>query len=220
MQEEYTRVKEAVEALAEMEYPKVWVGKEGITPEEAMAEGQFKLSLAMEALEDGTPEEAEEVWAELGTESDEPPVETVTPISVNWVDALTVYKKGLHRYIDPDDEAELSSATRVIGHAKHGRVPVVYAWGVDFKDMEDLDHENGDIEVAKAFTHDGRVLVPTVPKYNYVDVEDLAPEDMDDDLLDYLECYASKGSYVMVNSFVMEENAATLEAVDSRLEEG
>ena len=114
-------------------------------------------------------------------------------MSVNWVDGFSVYGTGFYRHIDPDVNAQLGEAVRVMYHAKHGRGPVKESWNIEFKEIDEPDMEGGDIRVAKAFTPDGKALVPMTPNYRYVRVEDLTPEDVDDDLLDYLECYSMDG---------------------------
>jgi hypothetical protein len=250
------RIEEAVRELAEMEYPRVWVGEAGTTPDEALADELYKLAERKRAWEESRPEEREELWAELPEDErggyDHPPTswddlpdnlkqnirsewELAVPgepmevegeisftfeapdISVNWVDGLSVYETGLYRHIDPDVNAHLSEAVRVIYHAKHGRVPVRESWNIEFKEIGELDVEGGDIGVAKAVTPDGKVLVPVTPNYRYVRVEDLTSEDVDDDLLYYLECYSMEGPYAM-GQFVIEDTPEAQAAVERRLE--
>jgi hypothetical protein len=138
-------------------------------------------------------------------------------ISVNWVDGLSVYETGLYRHIDPGVNALLIEAVRVIYHAKHGRVPVTESWNIEFKEINDLDIEGDDVGVAKAFRPDGKVLVPMTPNYRYVRVEDLTSEDVDDALLNYLECYSMDGPYAM-GQFVIEDTPEAQIAVERRLE--
>jgi hypothetical protein len=135
-------------------------------------------------------------------------------ISVNWVDGLSVYETGLYRHIDPGVNALLIEAVRVIYHAKHGRVPVTESWNIEFKEINDLDIEGDDVGVAKAFTPDGKVLVPMTPNYRYVRVEDLTSEDVDDALLNYLECYSMDGPYAM-GQFVIEDTPEAQIAVEA-----
>ena len=123
----------------------------------------------------------------------------------------------MYRYIDPDVDALLSEAVRVIYHAKHGRVPVTESWNIEFKEMDELDIEGGDVGVAKAFTPDGKLLVPMTPNYRYVHVEDLTSEDVDDALVDYLECYSMEGPYAM-GPFIIEDTPEARVAVERRLE--
>ena len=59
------RIEEAVRELAEMEYPKVWVGKAGTTPDEALADELFNLAERRRGWEESRPEEREELWAQL-----------------------------------------------------------------------------------------------------------------------------------------------------------
>src|SRR5215212_10625860 len=249
------RIKEAVQELAEMEYPRVWVGEAGTTPDEALADELYNLEERKRAWEESRPEEREELWAQLPEDEregyDHPPAswddlpdnlkqdlrserELAVPgesmemedeisfafeapeISVNWVDGLSVYETGLYQHIDPDVNAQLSEAVRGIYHAKHGRVPVTESWNIDFKEIDELDIVGGDIEVAKAFTPDGKVLVPMTPNYRYVRVEDLTYEDVDDTLLDYLEYYSMEGPYAM-GQFVIEDTPEARAAVDRRL---
>jgi hypothetical protein len=250
------RIEQAVRELAQMEYPKVWIGKAGTTPDETLAEDLFNLAERKRAWEESRPEEREELWARLPEDKrggyDHPPAswddlpdnlkqeirsewELAVPgepmevkgdisftleapeMSVDWVDGLSVYETGLYRHIDPDVNAQLSEAVRVIYHAKHGQVPVEESWNIGFKEIHELDIEGGDIGVAKAFTTDGKVLVPMTPNYRYVRVEDLTPEDVDDDLLNYLEFYSKEGPYAM-GEFVIEDSPEARAAVERRLE--
>jgi len=55
------------------------------------------------------------------------------------------------------------------------------------------------------------------PNYRYVRVEDLTSEDVDDDLLDYLECYSMEGPDAM-GPFVIEDTPEARAAVERRLE--
>jgi hypothetical protein len=237
MQEKYARVREAVRELAEMEYPKVWVGEVGMTPDEAAAEERWIFAEQKEWWEEATSAERDEAWTLLAEDEregyDSPPASWddlpdvlkqellgrwKTPeTSEEWIDGLSVYESGLHRHIDPHVKAELSEAVRVIHHAKHGRVPVTESWDIEFKEMDELDVEGGDIGVAKAFTPDGKILVPMTPNYRYVRVEDLTSEDVDDALLDYLECYSMDGPNAM-GEFVIEDTPEAQAAVERRLE--
>jgi hypothetical protein len=268
------RIEEAVRELAEMEYPKVWVGEVGTSIEEATAIEEHNRYAAERSWRDMTAEERWGMWlnSEAGSErfveyhqervhgGGGPTPEELAAFSVSWedtpeefkegirewmdrpypgemnrvegdisitfeqpvvsedwVDGLSVYESGLHRHIDPHVKAELSEAVRVIYHAKHGRVPVVESWDIEFKELDELDIEGGDIGVAKAFTPDGKVLVPMTPNYRYVRMEDLTSEDVDDALLDYLECYSMDGPYAM-GLFVIEDTPEAQAAVERRLE--
>jgi hypothetical protein len=250
------RIEEAVRELAEMEYPKVWVGEAGTTPDEALADELSNFAERKRAWEESRPEEREVLWAQLPEDErggyDHPPAswddlpdnlkqdirsqwELAVPgepmevegdisitfeapdMSVNWVDGLSVYETELYRHIDPNVNAPLREAVIVIYGAKHGRVPVKESWNIEFKEIDELDMEGGEFEVAKAFTPDGKVLVPMTPNYRYVRVEDLTSEDVDDALLDYLECYSMDGPYAM-GQFVIEDTPEAQAAVERRLE--
>jgi hypothetical protein len=49
------RIEEAVRELAQMEYPKVWVGEAGMTPDEALADELFNLAERKRAWEELRP---------------------------------------------------------------------------------------------------------------------------------------------------------------------
>jgi len=202
------RIKDAVSEIAEMDYPKVWVGKLGMTADEL---------LDLQMSNDESPEwmrvEPGEFVGILGDNSGAGIA--IPEPSDQWLDGLSIYETGLYRHIDPYVNAELSAAVRVILAAKRGEVPIEESWGLEFMELGELDED--DIAVAKAFTPDGKVLVPAVPKYRYVRVEDLTPDDVDDDLLDYLELYASDGPYAM-GEFVIEDTPVIREALERRLE--
>jgi hypothetical protein len=59
------RIEEAVRELAEMGYPKVWVGEAGTTPGEALADDLYSLAERKRAWEESRLEEREELWAQL-----------------------------------------------------------------------------------------------------------------------------------------------------------
>jgi hypothetical protein len=201
-------ITEAVRELAEMDYPKVWVGKPGMTADEL---------LSLQMINDESPEWMRVEPGEfVGIEGDNSGTGIAVPEpSDQWLDGLAIYKTGLHRYLDPYVNAELSDAVRIIYAAKRGEVPVEESWGLEFIEVDELDED--DIAVAKAFTPDGRVLVPTVPKYRYVRVEDLAPEDVDEDLLESLEFFVGEGPEVM-GPYIIEDTPAAREALERRLE--
>ncbi len=250
-QETLARIEEAVSELAQMDYPKVWIGELGMTVDEALSDELGNLQARKEAWEEATPEERSEIWAnipehERGERDQAPeswdelpdsvkeqirtpfesplPGETMvveggglafvyaTPqMSADWLDGAFIYQKGLQRLIlDPEIDAELFQAVRVIDAAKKGKVPVMESWGLKFMEAHELSEE--DILFAKSFTPDGKILVYTVPTYRYVRVEDLTPEDVDEVLLDYLECYASNGPYAM-GEFVIEDTEVARQAL-------
>jgi hypothetical protein len=154
-------IREYVTALAEMDYPRVWVGKPGT------------------ATDDMLPEPTD-----------------------NWLDGLWALE-NLRDELGEDMFAELAGDVRPILAAKRGKVPVVRSWKLSFEPMDEIASE--DVLVAKAVTEEGFVLVPGVPNYDYVPVEELGPHDVDESLLNELWFYVAEGPETM-GPYIIEDS--------------
>jgi hypothetical protein len=154
-------IRECVAALAEMNYPRVWVGKAG-TAEEGL-------------LPEPTDDSFDGLWALL----------------------------NLRDELGEDMFAELAGDVRPILAAKEGKVPVEWSWRLPFEPMDETAED--DVLVAKAVTEDGFVLVPGVPDYAYVPVEELGPHDVDEGLLNDLSFHVSDGPQTM-GPYIIEDS--------------
>jgi len=204
-QETVARVHEYVSALAAWDYPKVWVGEYGITADEQLRRQKSNEEFPSLAVEPGELVEIEGTGHGL----------TIPSMSADWIDGLYVVEHLMDEV--PEDQApELYVHVREIWAAKRGCVYVLQAWDVDFRPMGVLTDE--DRCVAKAFTDDGFVLVPGSPVYRRIAVENLRPEDVDEELVERLEFYA-RGEPVVAPGYVVPDNERTRRAVDARLDE-
>jgi hypothetical protein len=79
----------------------------------------------------------------------------------------------------------------------------VRSWKLSFEPMDEIASE--DVLVAKAVTEEGFVLVPGVPNYDYVPVEELGPHDVDESLLNELWFYVAEGPETM-GPYIIEDS--------------
>jgi hypothetical protein len=154
-------IRKYVAALAEMEYPRVWVGKAGTTTEDLLPEP--------------TDDSLDGLWV----------------------------LENLRDELGEDMFAELAGDVRPILGAKRGTVPVVRSWKLSFEPMDEIADE--DVVVAKAVTEEGFVLVPGVPVYEYVPVEELSAHDVDESLLDELSFRVAEGPETM-GPYIIEDS--------------
>ena len=173
------RIRGHVEALAALDYPRVWVGEPGISVEEALAIQEINDELP-EYLRVEPGDEVEiEGSGEMGVQ--------VPGMSVDWIDGLWALTYIPDLLLDEGVFADLEEHVMEVWAAKEGMVRVFRCWTLMFEPMGALGPE--DIYVAKAVTEDGSVMVPGVPEYDLVPVEALAPEDVDEELLEVQPYY-------------------------------
>jgi len=111
--------------------------------------------------------------------------------------------ENLRDELDEQTFAALAGDVRPISAAKRGTVPVVRSWRLSFEPMDEIAED--DVLVAKAVTEEGFVLVPGVPNYDYVPVEELGPHDVDEDLLNELWFRVSEGPETM-GAYIIEDS--------------
>jgi hypothetical protein len=111
--------------------------------------------------------------------------------------------ENLRDELSEDMFAELAGDVRPILAAKEGTVPVERSWRLSFEPMDEIDGD--DVLVAKAVTEEGFVLVPGVPNYDYVPVEELGSHDVDESLLHELSFHVSDGPETM-GPYIIEDS--------------
>jgi len=204
------RITGYVEELAALDYPKVWVGEYGITAAEL---------LTLQDLNEGLPEymrvepveafEVEESGAGL----------TMPGISADWIDGRwALFNLPFSLMAGGVVFAELEEHVMTLSAAKDGQVRVCRSCRLAFEPMGEISPIDRGIvsRVARAVTEDGYVLVPGVPEYAYVPIEDLVPEDVDEELLEDLGFWAS-GEQVVAPGYVIEDTPWARAAVEARL---
>lgn len=114
-QDTVSRIKTAVEELADREYPRVWIGEEGITPEEYLAMEESNVEL---------PEELRVQPGEfVGIEGSEGGIQ-IPKIGYEYLDGLWVIE-NMRDDLNEESEAELHREVLYLYAAKRGKVLVV-----------------------------------------------------------------------------------------------
>jgi hypothetical protein len=179
-------IRQHVAAIAERDYPRVWVGEEGMTAEEL-----FRLQLS----NDESPE-----WLRIEpgdrVEIDESGAGVRMPSpSVDWIEG----DKALALIPDHFVEGELGNLqdeVSVIRAARLGVVMVRTAFTVAYAVGEELEtlSEDDRLSLTTAwFEHGGELaaMFYTGSTYRMTPLDELTAADVDDDLLEALEFYAS-----------------------------
>ena len=194
-----------VAVLAAMDYPKVWVGEYGMTADEL---------LALQELNEELPEYMRVEPGEAVEIGKSGSGVTMPGVSVDWIDGLWALCNLPDLLMAEGVFAELESHVMEVWAAKNGMVRVVRSWSLAFDPIDEIS--SLDVMVAKAITEDGYVMVPGVPEYDLVPIESLAPEDVDDDLLERLEFWAS-GEQVVFPGYVVGDTPRARAAIEARL---
>jgi hypothetical protein len=197
-------IENAVRELARIGYPRVWIGKEGITADQL---------LDLQMLNDEGPEWMRVEPGELvQVEGDEEGGGLQMPeVSHRWLDGLWVYE-NMPYALPGHVLAELEDEVLHGFAAKQGKVPVTK-----------LLREHEAIWRRHREPLDGLVLVRHFDPDSYapgytklirlVSLEELTPEDADEELMSGLEIHAERSSGV---SYVIEDTPQARRALDER----
>jgi hypothetical protein len=199
------RIEIAVRVLAGMDYPRVWIGEEGMTPDEL-----FDLQMQNDEMPEWMRVEPGEL---VQVEGDEEEGGLQVPeVSIRWLDGLWVYENMPHA-LPGHVLAYLEEEVLHVFAAKQGKVPVKKL----LTDGEDISHRHREpldgLVVARHFDPDSYApgytsLVWLVP------VDDLKPDDVDEELMRGLEIYAERSSGI---SYVIEDTEQARRALEERL---
>jgi hypothetical protein len=205
------QIREHVSVLAKLDYPKVWVGEVGITADELLALQEFN-----DEVPDWLRVEPGEFVGIEGTDAGIQMPEA----SVDWIEGPTALQ------FIPDHFAEgelgnLQDEVGVIRAAKLNAVMVLRAFTISFAVGDEVDELSVDdrISIRTAwFEHDGQpaAMFYTGSTYLMVPLDELTTTDVDDDLLEELELYASGEPW---GPYVVEDTLRARALVASRLQD-
>ena len=251
-------IERAVRELAQMDYPKVWIGEEGITADELLAKQQANEDVRREAWERMNPDERREVWDEKIPEREkeglhEPPrrwsdlpegvregleapleVEPGEFVSIegaegggiqmpevgfNWLDGRWVLRH-MPDLMPVDVSPGLGDLQEEVGYieaAKRGDVVVKTACVVKFASEDALTEADRAFVASASCAPGGEALAVVFEGYErrFVPLDDLAPEDVDEDLIEILEFHVSDG----MGPYVIEDSERARRALRERLGE-
>jgi hypothetical protein len=202
-------IRRCVAEIAERPYPRVWVGKEGITAEELLhlqesnEEGSDWLR-----IEPGEHVEIDETGAGI----------TMPDVSVDWIEG----EKALALIPDHFVEGELGNLQDEVGvirAAKAGAVMVQSAITIAYAVGEEVDALSEDDRLslrAAWFEYDGEpaAMFYTGSTYRMVPLDKLAGDDVDEHLLEALDFYASGDTF---EPYVVEDTPRSRALVERRL---
>jgi hypothetical protein len=250
-------IERAVRELAQMDYPKVWIGEEGITADELLAKQLANEDERREAWEGMNPDERRKVWDEEIPEREkeglhEPPrrwsdlpegvrEELKTPLEVepgefvsiegteggiqmpevglNWLDGrwVLLHMPDLMPVDVSPGLGDLLEEVGCIEAAKRDGVVVKTACVVKFTSEDALTESDGAFIASAPFAPGGEALVVVFEGYErrFVPLDDLAPEDVDEDLLETLEFHVSDS----IDPYVIEDSERARRALRERLGE-
>jgi len=215
------RIKSAMEELAARDYPRVWIGEPGMTPEQY---------LALEEANDSGPEwlriEPGEFVAIEDRSGEVRGGISVPKISHRYLDGLYVVRH-MPDALHPDVYAELHAEVMHIYAAKHGQVWVTVSENLEWKPKHEITPED----------RLSLVGIPGVPQRERQDlplekmpdvvgvagdfrtrrvpVDALTPADVDEHTLEELEFYVSDPE--PMGPYVIEETERAEEALNRRL---
>lgn len=228
--ERMRRLREAVRELAATDDPIVWVGEVGMTPEQALLQ---KIQAEQEKREDYeamSRDEREDLWlemphevrAEVGDKLPAEPPERWEDVPVPVREAL---RGGLE--LEPGEVVEVEGAEGV-----SIKVPGISyswldgAWVLENAPYELSERDNIDLEREILYIHAAREgKVPIIHDswvrvaaglgldICLVPVDDLTPEQADDELLDMLEFYTYEG----MGPYVIPDSEWARRAIEERL---
>jgi len=202
------RIEYAVRKLAGMDYPRVWIGEEGMTADEL---------LDLQMLNDEGPEwmrvdPGELVQVEGDEEEEERGGLRMPEVSHHWLDGLWVYE-NMPRALPGHVLAELEAEVLHVFAAKQGMVLVQTL----LKEREDISQRHREpldgLAVARHFDPDSdapgyTLLVRLVP------LDGLTPDDVNEELIDALEFYSDGASGI---PYVIEDTDQARRALEERL---
>ena len=200
------RIENVVQDLAGLEYPRVWIGDEGMT-----ADKLLDLQMDNEELPEWMRVEPGEL---VQVEGDEGGGGLQVPeVSHRWLDGLWVYENMPHA-LPGHALAELEMEVLHVFAAKQDKVPVVTLLREDeeiwHKHSEPLEglvvlrHFDPDIEGTPGYTK----VVRLVPR------DRLTPDDVNEEFFDTLESYAAGDNGI---GYVIEDTEQARRALEERL---
>jgi hypothetical protein len=197
-------IREHVSLLAERDFPRVWVGRPGITPEEL---------LTIQEMNDEGPE-----WMRIEPGRDPVVGDLVPDVSTDWIEGPTALALIPDHFVE-GELGNLQDEIGVIRAAKQGAVWVDIACRVKFATGGELDRLSEDDRISITGASFGEVgtaatifdghTVRTIP------LDELRGVDVDEGLLEKLEFYASGETW---GPYVVEDTPQARVLVEMRLQ--
>lgn len=201
-------IRRCVADIAERRYPRVWVGKAGITTEEL---------LHLQQINEEVPE-----WLRIEPgghfEFDGMEVGSLVPdVSVDWIEGEKALSLIPDHFVD-NDLGNLHAEVEVIRAAKAGAVMVRTGFTIAYAVGEEVDalSEDDRLSLRSAWVDDdGRpaAMYYTGPTYRMVPLDELTGDDVDEHLLEDLDFYAGD----TFEPYVVEETLRSRALVERRL---
>jgi hypothetical protein len=223
------RIKSAVARLAEREYPRVWIGEPGMTPEELLALQNTNEELRRELWEQMSQQERNEVWEE--TPGDLPDEIRGQPPE-KWEDLPEQLREKIRHSleVDPGEFVEVEDTGMGLRTPKVSYEYLDGLWvlenmryALDEEVEAELDREVLYISAAKEskvpIIEDSRERYEAgiPPDIRLVSMDNLSPEDLENIRFDEIEFYIEDpegmGPYVIEDS--EEAQQALAERLDS-----
>jgi hypothetical protein len=210
------RIRNAVAQLAEREYPRVWIGEPGMTPEELLAIQYTNEELRRELWEQMSQQERKEAWEEaLG----QIPDETRGQPPAQWEELPEQLRENIRHplEVDPGEFVEVEDTGKGLRTPKVSYEYLDGLWvlenmrhALDEGTEAELDREVLYISAAK----EGKVPIiedsweryeaGIPPNIRLVLVDDLTPEDLENVRFEGLQFYVEDpegmGPHIIVNS--------------------
>jgi hypothetical protein len=199
------RIENAVQELAGLEYPRVWIGQGGMTADELL-----NLQMDNEELPGWMRVEPGELVQVEGGEGERGL--QVPEVSHRWLDGLWVYENMPHA-LPGHELAGLEMEVLHVFAARQDKVPVRTLLG----EGEEIWHKHREplegLVVARHFDPDGdtpgyTTLIRLVP------LNRLTLDDVNEEFFDTLEFYAAGGSGI---GYVIEDTEQARRALQERL---
>ncbi len=204
-------IENAVQELAAMDYPRVWIGGEGITADELLwqQENEEKLPEWMQ-VEPGEFVGVEGTGGGL----------RMPEVGFNWLDGLWVIRNTPD--LLPVDVVpglgDLQQEVTCIEAAKRGGVVINTESIVRSVPEDDLTTADREFITSASFAPGGEAVAGVFEGYEtrFVPLEDLTPEDVDEDLLETLQFHVTDS----MGPYVIEDSDRARLALRKRLREG
>jgi hypothetical protein len=201
-------IRRCVAEIAEKRYPRVWVGKAGITTEEL---------LHLQEINEEGPD-----WLRIEPgepfEFDGMVVGSLVPdVSVDWIEGEKALKL-IRDHFEEGELGDLQGEVEVIRAAKAGAVMVHSAFTIAYAVCKEVDalSEDDRLSICAAWLdYDGRpaAMFYTGSTYRMVPLDELTGDDVDEHLLETLDFYAGD----TFEPYVVEETPRSRALVELRL---
>jgi hypothetical protein len=205
-QEVMAKIRQHVSVLSQRDYPKVWVGKAGISADEL---------LRLQELNDEGPD-----WLRIEPGNDPDVGDLVPDVSVDWIDGFTALALIPDHFDSEGELGNLQDEVGVIRAAKLGAVRVRTASTLGYATGDEVNQLSEDDRLflcAAWFEYGGRpaAMFCTGFTYRTVPLEELTTAHVNEYLLETLEFYASGETWA---PYVVEDTLHARALVEMRFQ--